>query len=158
MWNIKILAVGSIKETYFKNAIAEYLKRLAFYARIEIVELSPQSFSAEGQKVKAILEEGRAILKYLDKQAQKGPVSVFVLDCLGQKITSEKFSQLIEPITRQMIFVIGGTQGLSDEILARPYTKLSLSPMTFTHEMARVILLEQLYRAVTIIKGIKYHY
>lgn len=154
MYDIIILAVGKIKEKYFEEAIQEYLKRLRPYARVVIHELPPESFGkGDIERTKNI--EGDKILKFLEKQKN---AKVIVMDEQGKNFTSHEFSSFLSREHEQLVFVIGGSLGLSDEVLSRADYKLSLSQMTFTHEMARLFLCEQIYRAITIEKGKTYHY
>lgn len=154
MFNIIILAVGKIKEKYFLEACLEYLKRLKPYAKISVHELRAESFGAS-DKARARKMEGERILEFIKKQ----PLSeVLVLDEHGQSFISIDFSKMLEKANRQVIFVIGGSLGLDKEVLNKPWSKISLSSLTFPHELARVVLLEQVYRAATIAKGKEYHY
>ena len=150
-----ILAVGKIKEEYFKKACGEYLKRLYPYARISVEEIPYEPFRHEGEKNKAKQKEGERIGRFLEK---KGECEVFILDEHGKEYTSERFARTIENTSKPIIFVIGGSLGMSEEVLSLTHKKIALSPLTFPHELVRVILLEQVYRAVTIIHGKTYHY
>jgi len=153
MYDIIILAIGKIKEKHFQAAIGEYLQRLQPYARVNVVEL-PFSPFKEGQAANAKKQEGEKILKFL---ATKPDARIIAMDEHGQNLSSREFSDFLDkPGT--FIFVIGGTAGLSEEVLAKAESKLALSAMTFPHEMARLFLCEQIYRAATIQKGKAYHY
>ena len=155
MFDIIILAVGKIKETYWREAIAQYLKRLRPYVKVSIQELPAESFIRDSDKAKAKEKESRRILSFLDQQAES---KIFILTEEGNNFDSLKFSEDLKKLSGQrIIFVIGGALGLSEEV-KRCGSKLSLSKMTFPHELARVILLEQLYRAITIVKHKNYHY
>lgn len=155
MFSITILAIGKIKERYFAEAIEEYKKRLKPYAKIDIVELKVEPFS-ENTKDKAKNIEAKRILSFLEKHSDG---QIFILDENGKNPASREFAQMIEKSeNNHFIFVIGGSLGFAKEILEKPWPKISLSAMTFPHEMARVILIEQIYRAVTIIKNKDYHY
>lgn len=151
---ITVLAVGKVKEKYFAQAIAEYSKRLKPYAVLKVVELEPVSFSGANQE-KAKREEGESIAKFLEKQVDK---FIIALDEGGQQFNSVKFASYLEKINKPIIFIIGGTVGLSDDVKNKADLKLSLSALTFPHELVRVILFEQLYRATTIINNKNYHY
>lgn len=153
MIDVIILAIGKVKEVYFAEAINEYLKRLKPYARVKLIELSHESFSP-GEEQKAKNREGEKILKYLETCENS---KIVVLDERGKEFSSEEFSQFLSS-PETFVFVIGGTVGLADEVLKKANYRLSLSAMTFPHEMARLFLCEQLYRAVTIQKGKSYHY
>ena len=155
MFHITLLVIGKIKENYFAEAINEYSKRLKPYAKLDVVELKAESFS-EGAKEKAKKMEAERILSFLDK---KPDAQVFILDENGKNPTSKEFAQIMEKSeSGHFIFVVGGALGFASEIIEKPYLKLSLSNMTFPHEVARVVLFEQIYRAMTIIKGKEYHH
>lgn len=142
---IKIICVGKIKEQYLKDAILEYKKRISKYHKLEIIELPDNS----------IEEEGNAILKVINDKDY-----VITLEIGGQMIDSIEFSNRIEKIFIEhsnITFIIGGSDGLSDKIKAISNFKLSFSKMTFPHQLFRVILLEQIYRAFKIMKNETYH-
>ena len=142
---IKIICVGKIKEQYLKDAILEYKKRISKYHKLEIIELPDNS----------IEEEGNAILKVINDKDY-----VITLEIEGQMIDSIEFSNRMEKIFIEhsnITFIIGGSDGLSDEIKAISNFKLSFSKMTFPHQLFRVILLEQIYRAFKIMKNETYH-
>ncbi|HCC07947.1 MAG TPA: 23S rRNA (pseudouridine(1915)-N(3))-methyltransferase RlmH [Clostridiales bacterium] len=156
---ITIISVGRIKEKYFEDAISEYTKRLSKYCSLDFVEVpdekAPESMSGkeeEGVKEK----EGERILKNIrDKQY------VIALEIKGQQKTSEELSGLVENLSVQgksdLAFVIGGSLGISKEVLARADYNLSFSRMTFPHQLMKLILVEQIYRSFRIIKGEPYH-
>lgn len=149
-----ILAVGGIKDAPLKEIAEEYLKRLAPYAKVEIQEIKAEAFGT-GDEEKAKKKEGERILNFLEKKPE---AKVYLLAEAGKLKDSKEFARSLGAEDGPVIFVIAGALGFSDEVLKKPFAALSLSPMTFTHEMARVILLEQLYRAATILKGKRYHY
>lgn len=156
MFHITILAVGKIKEKYFQAAFEEYLKRLKPYAKIQIMELESESFGQDtGSREKAKKKEGGRILKFLQKKQDS---EVIILDDGGKQFSSPLFAEFLDGIDRRIVFVIGGSLGLSDEIKTEPFTRLSLSAMTFPHELARVVLLEQIFRSAAILKNKEYHY
>jgi len=155
MLDITILAIGKIKEEYFKKACGEYLKRLSPYARISVEEIPYESFRHDGEKNKVKQKEGERIKKFLEK---KGECEIFILDEHGKEYTSEQFAQTIEKTSKPIVFVIGGSLGMSEEVLSLSHKKITLSSFTFPHELVRVVLFEQLYRAITIINGKTYHY
>ncbi|MBI3626418.1 23S rRNA (pseudouridine(1915)-N(3))-methyltransferase RlmH [Candidatus Uhrbacteria bacterium] len=155
MYPIKILAVGGIKSDYFREAIAEYSKRLKPLAKLEIVELEPEPFTDDRQKAQSVRLEERRVMEYLENHRQD---EVILLDKSGEQLSSEQLAKRLEAIARPIVFVIGGTLGFGQELLSVAHKKLSLSKLTLTHEMARLLLLEQVYRSATIIKNIKYHY
>jgi len=157
--NITILCVGKIKEKFFADAISEYKKRLSGYCRLDVIEVEDEStrVSDNGGSSDLIKErEGQRIEKYLDKDAYK-----IALAINGKKFDSPGFSQMLDKIwlsgKSHIIFVIGGSVGLSDSVLGGCDMKLSFSDMTFPHQLMRVILLEQVYRAFRISKNEPYH-
>lgn len=159
MIKISIISVGKIKEKYLKSGIDEFSKRLSKYCKLDIVELSdekaPENLShKEMEMVKN--KEGNAILSKL-KQNQY----VIALAIDGEKMSSEKFAKKIESLSvggnSHLCFIIGGSLGLSDEVLSRADMKMSFSDMTFPHQMMRLILLEQIYRCFRINNHEPYH-
>lgn len=155
MFNITILAVGKIKEKYFQEAIGEYLKRLKPYAKITIEELKAEPFKNESEKIKSKKIEGGRILNFLEKHSGS---EVIILDEHGKKFSSPEFTNYLLKINRQIVFVIGGALGIDESVSKKYKNKISLSDMTFPHEMARLFLSEQIYRATTIVKRKEYHY
>ncbi len=157
--NIQIICIGKLKEKYWTEAVAEYSKRLSRFCALEIVELKesrlPDKASAAEEKL-VKQEEGREILK-----AIKPGTFVITLEILGKQLDSpqlaEKISQLSLEGKSSIAFVIGGSLGLSEEVSKRADFKLSFSKMTFPHQMMRVILLEQVYRAFKINRNETYH-
>lgn len=153
MMRFYIIGVGKIKETYMQQAIADYVKRLSKYVKIDIIEV-PEDNSP--QEEKRIEKEGQMLLKRIPT----GSVIV-VLDLHGKEINSEKLAEYIGSKTvagkSDFVFVIGGSDGISSEITSRADLRLCLSPMTFTHQMTRLIIAEQLYRAMKINNGEQYH-
>ena len=156
---ITVCAVGKLKEKYLRDAIAEYSRRLDRYCRLEITEVPDEKIpenahSAEERAVKE--EEGKRLLRCIPD-----PSRVIALDIRGKGYSSEAFAGRIEEAGLQGIshltFVIGGSLGLSDAVLSRADEKLSFSQMTFPHQLMRVILLEQIYRAFRIISHEPYH-
>lgn len=156
---IHIIAVGKIKESFFRNGIAEYEKRLRPYAKVEVVEIPeerrPLPASAATESC-AMEKEAERILTALPRDA-----FVFALDRTGEDWSSEElaasFSSRQISGQNRIAFVIGGDLGLAPAVLARSGMRLSLSRMTFTHPMARLVLLEQIYRAFRIVHGEPYH-
>lgn len=155
---ITIACVGRIKEKYFTDAIAEYMKRLSRYADVEITEVpdekAPESLSeARKEQIKNI--EGQRLLKAI----RKSYVVALAID--GKQTDSEGFADFISESALRGIshitFVIGGSLGLSSEVLKAADYKLSFSKMTFPHQLMRVILAEQIYRAFRIMKNEPYH-
>ncbi|KAB3532173.1 23S rRNA (pseudouridine(1915)-N(3))-methyltransferase RlmH [Alkaliphilus serpentinus] len=157
--NITIISVGKIKEKYFKDAILEYSKRLSIYCKLKLIEVqdekAPESYSqAEILQVKA--KEGEGIIKNI-----KDGSYVIALEVKGKMLSSEDLAEKIQGLGLQgnshLIFIIGGSLGLSQEVLNRADFKLSFSPMTFPHQLMKVVLLEQIYRAFKINSNEPYH-
>lgn len=159
MYRISILAVGRLKEKYLAEGAAEYLKRLAPYARIEVDEVNDESFSdapspAEYEKVKE--KEGERLLKRLRRDTY-----LVALDPRGRMHTSEEMAGVLEKLALagrgDITFVIGGSLGLSQAVLDRANMRLSFSNLTFPHQLMRIVLLEQIYRWFKIARGEQYH-
>ena len=153
---IKIIALGKIKEKYLKSGIDEFLKRLTPYASVSVVELNPIEIKDENLKDKTLLDEGEKILSNI-----KPLDFVITLEIEGQQFSSEDFAQKIKDLTnngtQEIVFVIGSSCGIGKNVSTRADLKMSMSKMTFLHEFARLILIEQIYRAFKINKGEKYH-
>lgn len=153
---IKIIALGKIKEKFLKDGIDEFLKRLTPYASIEIVELNPIEIRDENLTQKALLEEGEKILSNIKKESY-----VITLEIQGKQLSSEDFAQKINEITMdgvgELVFVIGSSCGIAKTVSERADFKLSISKMTFLHQFARLLLVEQIYRAFKILKNETYH-
>ena len=153
---IKIIALGKIKEKFLKDGIDEFLKRLTPYASIEIIELPAIEIKDENLTNKILNQEGEKILAHIKPQS-----FVITLEIQGKMFSSEEFAHKIEQLTNEgvgeIVFVIGSSCGLSNIVSARADLKLSLSKMTFLHQFARLLLVEQIYRAFKIIKGETYH-
>lgn len=156
---ITILCVGKIKEKFYRDALEEYIKRMGRYAKVEIIEVldekTPDGASAVVET--AIKEkEGERLLAKWDESAY-----TYVLAINGKQYSSEEFAAGIDRLgtygTSHIQFVIGGSLGLSDKILKKADELLSFSKMTFPHQLMRVVLLEQIYRAYRIIKNEPYH-
>lgn len=157
--NITIIGVGKIKEKFMQEAIKEYSKRLSRYCNLKIIEVpdekAPENLSdREMELIKR--REGEKILSKLSTNSY-----VIALAIEGKSLSSEDFSKKIDELglsgVGDISFVIGGSLGLSKEVLDRSDFKLSFSKMTFPHQMMRLILLEQVYRAFRISKGEPYH-
>lgn len=156
---ITILCVGKIKERYFTDAIAEYMKRLSRYATVQIIEVPDEktpdgASAAEEQQILQV--EGDRLLKHMQGDAYR-----VVLAIDGTMVDSVELSQKLEKITvsgaSHIQFIIGGSLGLSKEVQKKADWKLSFSKMTFPHQLMRVILLEQIYRAFRIRNNEPYH-
>ena len=156
---ITVLCVGKVKEKFFTDAIKEYSKRLSRYCKLEIVEVADEKTpdGASELVVSQIKEkEAERMEKYLPESAY-----VIALAIEGKKLTSEKLAEKIDSLgisgTSHLVFLIGGSLGMSDRLLKRADYLLSFSEMTFPHQLMRVILLEQVYRSYRIIHGEPYH-
>lgn len=156
---IRVISIGKIKEDYLKQGIAEYLKRIKPYCQIEIVEVNDSSITdnpniSEIAKVKN--EEGLRVLKLL-----KPNDYVINLDLNCWEFSSEEFAEFLQKKLEFagafLTFVIGGSYGLSDALKQRANTSISLSKMTFLHQMSRLVLLEQIYRSFKILNHETYH-
>ncbi len=148
---IKLIFVGKTKEKFLKERISEFLKRLRSYAKVTVLEIPDSDTEREGKKILALL--GR--IDYLTGKDDY----LIAMAIGGKEFSSEEFADFIKGNypARNISFVIGSQNGLSDKVLEKADKKISLSKMTFTHEMARLILIEQIYRAFTIIQGKSYH-
>lgn len=151
---ITLISVGSIKENYLKDCIKEYLKRLSKYCQVNIIEVPDKSIGNDLNKV--IKEEGEEILK-------KIPANSYVVCCdgKGKMLDSLGFAKKIDEIysfySMNICFIIGGSLGLSPKVLEKADFIFSFSPLTFTHQFAKIILLEQIYRAFKINNHEVYH-
>ena len=153
MLNIKIITIGKIKEKWINEGIHEYIKRLKPYAKIEIVELKSESFSPNNKQKAMAIESARieeALLKERDS-------AIYFLDEYGDNLSSKEFAYKLDKENGKIVFVIAGALGYNREILKNK-NLISLSRLTFTHTMARLILLEQIYRSICILKDKEYHY
>jgi 23S rRNA (pseudouridine1915-N3)-methyltransferase len=157
--NINIITVGKVKEKYLRDGIEEYKKRLTRYCNMEIIEVpdekTPDNASQkEEEQIKA--KEGIAILKHVKENS-----FVIALAINGKNLSSEEFADQISNLgingNSNVTFIIGGSLGLSQEVLNRSNYKLSFSKMTFPHQLMRMILVEQIYRGFRIMNGEPYH-
>lgn len=156
---IIIISVGKIKEKYLLNGISEYAKRLTKYTQLDFIELkdepAPESLSQKEQE-KVKLVEGEKILGRIDQGS-----FVIALDLKGQQLSSEdlaeKFIEIQNYHSSNITFIIGGSLGLSEEVLKHSNYKLSFGSFTFPHQLMKLILLEQIYRAFRIINNEPYH-
>ncbi len=153
---IKIIALGKIKERFLKEGIDEFLKRLTPYASVEITELTAIEIKDQNLTAKVLDEEAEKILAHIKQHSY-----VITLEIGGKMLSSEEFAEKINTLanegTGEIVFVIGSSCGISPKVSARANFKLSMSKMTFLHQFARLILVEQIYRAFKIIKGETYH-
>lgn len=156
---ITLITVGKIKEKYLEQAIAEYSKRLSRYCKLEIIQVADEK-TPDGasplveEQIKE--KEGQRILSHI-----KDGMYVIALAIQGNMLTSEELAQKMDTLgisgVSHAVFVIGGSLGLSEQVLKRADYQLSFSKMTFPHQLMRVILLEQIYRSYRIISGAPYH-
>ena len=154
---LTIICPGRVREKWLADGIAEFIKRLSRYAAVQMIEVQDLPDSLPVDRVLA--EEGEMILKALAKS--RAQATVVALDLSGKQVDSVQFSiRLTDWLDRggsEVVFLIGGSNGLHPSVLARAQERLSLSGMTFTHQMTRLILLEQCYRAFRIRSGEPYH-
>ncbi|MDO5725346.1 MAG: 23S rRNA (pseudouridine(1915)-N(3))-methyltransferase RlmH [Tissierellia bacterium] len=156
---IRIIAVGKLKEDYLKKGIAEYLKRLKSYVDIEIIEIidekAPENLS-EKELEQVLEKEGQRILKKLPKDAY-----IISLSINAKELSSEQFAQKIKTFenkgVKNLVLIIGGSNGLSKTVLSLSDEEISFSKLTFPHQLMRIILAEQIYRAYRIINNHPYH-
>lgn len=158
MINVNIICVGTLKEKFFSDAINEYKKRLQRYCKFNIIELSEEKITdqeTQAQIDKTLLKEGEKILSKINKS------DYIIAMCIeGKQLSSEEMSKKLSDISMTngtVDFVIGGSWGLSPDVKNRADFKLSVSKMTFPHQLFRVMLSEQIYRAFSITANAKYH-
>lgn len=156
MLNIDIICVGKLKEKFFAAACDEYKKRLGVYCRLNICELAETPASGAGEVARALAEEGARISAKIPKDAY------LICMCIeGSELSSEELSKKLEGLKcsgrSRLCFVIGGSNGIDETVKSRADLKLSMSRMTFPHHLARVMVLEQIYRAFKIEEGSGYH-
>ena len=156
---ITLVTVGKIKEKFFEDAIKEYSKRLSRYCKLEILQVADEKTpegASEAVELQIKEKEGQRILSLIRDDAY-----VIALAIEGKMLDSEELAERIEKLgvsgISQIVFVIGGSLGLSAQVMKRADYALSFSRMTFPHQLMRVILLEQIYRSYRIIKGEPYH-
>ena len=152
--NFRIIGIGKTTDQHIQRLCEDYLQRLKHYATVEVEFLDiKKKYSQADQKI----VEGELMLSKIQKAS-----IVVLLDETGKSISSKSFAAFVQKRlnagSKEVIFLIGGAYGFSEEIYQRADFKIALSPMTFTHQMVRLIFLEQLYRAFTILKGEKYHH
>ena len=156
---IQIICIGKLKEKYWTDAVNEYMKRLSKYCDIDILELKESKLpdkASLAQEAAVVEEEGKTILKHI-----KDGSYVITLEILGKNLTSEELASKMEELPlmgkSHVTFIIGGSLGLSKEVSKRSDFKLSFSKMTFPHQLMKLILLEQVYRAFRINNNEPYH-
>ncbi len=159
MYKITILCVGNLKEAYWRDACAEYQKRLRPFCRFTVTEVAEERLpdKASPAQIEALIDaEGRKLLAKLEPQSL--PIALCIE---GKEQSSEQLAASIERLAvggeGDITFIIGGSWGLSDAVKAQARLRLSMSPMTFPHQLARVMLCEQIYRAMQILSGGQYH-
>ena len=155
-----VLAIGKLKEQYLRDGVAEFVKRLRVYGGVTITELSESKMSGSGDRtarLQAVNDEGERLLKGVSNYAY-----VVLLDVYGKTTSSEALAARIAELEvsgiSEMVFIIGGAFGVSEELRKRADWRLSFSPMTFTHQMVRLLLVEQIYRACKINRNEPYHW
>lgn len=152
--HLRVVAVGKIKERYLQEGIAEYRKRLRPYTRMTIEEVPDEPLRGEGKKARE--DEGNRILNRVGATAY-----LVALDRRGKAYSSEEFAAWLgdrEMAGKEVVFAVGGTTGLSPRVLERADASLSFSRLTFPHQLFRLLLLEQIYRAFKILRGEPYHW
>ena len=159
MLHINVICVGKIKESFFRDAILEYSKRLSRFCNLTITELQDEKIPEKAsEKIEQEIKEkeGQNIISHIKKDSY-----IICLDLNGKEFSSEQFSKKIEDISMessQITFVIGGSLGLNQEILSLANQKICFSKMTFPHQLIRVFLLEQIFRAFKISNNETYHW
>ena len=156
---ISIVCVGKIKEKYLKLGIDEFSKRLSKYCKLEVIELDDEKAPENLSDKEMLMIKEKEGKKILSKIKDNSHVIALAID--GKNLSSEELAETIDKLgirgISHIVFVIGGSLGLSDEVLKRANYKLSFSKMTFPHQLFRVLLLEQIYRAYKIINNESYH-
>lgn len=159
MLEVTVVCVGKLKEQYLRDACAEYSKRLGAFCRLKVVELAPERLSdspSQAEIEKALALEGKRILEKIPERA-----AVISMCIEGKQLSSQELSNELSSFASQGVgsvaFVIGGSFGLSKQVKEKSRIRLSVSKMTFPHQLFRVMLLEQIYRAFQIQSGTKYH-
>jgi 23S rRNA (pseudouridine1915-N3)-methyltransferase len=153
---IKIVSVGKVKKGFIRQGEIDYIQRIQKFSSLQIDHIKEEKIVKSRKPDEIITSEGERLLKKIPPRSW-----IVSLDKDGTLFSSESFAQLISRVmnkgTAYLLFIIGGTLGLSKAVKNKSDTVVSLSKMTFTHEMTRLILLEQIYRSFTILKGKKYH-
>ena len=159
MQRVTVLCVGKLKEKFYIEAAAEYVKRLQRHCKLELIELPEQRLPDDPSPAeiqKALRAEGDAIREKLPKGGAVIALCIEGKPCSSQEL-SRRMADLAVQGKTQLTFLIGGSVGLDEDLKRRADWRLSMSPMTFPHHMARIMLLEQIYRAYQIADGTKYH-
>lgn len=156
---VVILAVGKLKEKYWREALAEYAKRLSAYVQISVVEVAdepaPENLS-DAERMQVLRAEGLRMEKHLRDRD-----GLIALDLRGDTLSSEAWSRKYEHLSGQgygrLVFLIGGSHGIDANLLSRAHFRWAFGPMTLPHQLARVVLVEQIYRGIRIARGEPYH-
>ena len=155
-----VVCIGKLKEAYLREGVDEFVKRMRVYGGVAITELNESKIGdkpSDTDRQQVVVEEGQRLLKASPKSAY-----TVLLDVYGKTMSSEVLAQKVQDLevggTSDMAFIIGGAFGVSDELRRSVHMKLSFSPMTFTHQMVRLLLVEQIYRACKINKNETYHW
>lgn len=156
---ITIISVGKLKEKYLKAGISEYSKRLKSYTKLDIIEVNdePAAKNLSQKDIEQVKEiEGKKILNKIPDRTE-----VIALDLKGKELTSEKFAKYINDTTiygkSHIVYIIGGSNGLSSEVLERSNLRISFGKLTYPHQLMRLILIEQIYRSFKILNNEPYH-
>lgn len=159
MLNITLICIGKLKEKYLKDACDEYTKRLSTLCKLNMIELAPERLSdnpSQKEIENALANEGKRIIEKIPNGSQ-----VYTMCIEGKQFSSQELSVKLDTAAvsgvSNITFIIGGSFGMSEEVKAKSSVRLSMSKMTFPHQLARVMLLEQIYRAMQISIGTKYH-
>ena len=156
---ISVVCVGKIKESFYRQAVDEYAKRLSKYCKFEVIEVADEKTPDKASEIMENQIKEKEAERILEKI--KEDAYVFTLEIKGKRFTSEGFADCIRNVTLRgkshLVFVIGGSLGLHEKVLKRSNQSISFSDMTFQHQLMRVILSEQIYRAYRIINGEPYH-
>ncbi len=156
--DVSLICVGKLRESFYKDACAEYIKRLGAYCKISVTEMPEErkgDSPSEGEKRACLEREADLIMRAVPRGA-----ALTALCIEGRQMSSEELARTMEGLmasSSKLCFVIGGSDGLSERVKAASRLRLSMSPMTFPHHLARVMVLEQLYRGFSIINNGKYH-
>lgn len=155
-----VVCIGKLKDAYLRDGVAEFVKRMRSYGGIAITELNESKIGdkpSDADRKQVVIEEGQRLLKAVPKSAY-----TVLLDVYGKTMSSEQLAAMVSQLEvdgiSDMAFIIGGAFGVSDELRQVVKSKLSFSPMTFTHQMVRLLLVEQIYRSAKINRNEPYHW
>ena len=155
-----VVCIGKLKDAYLRDGVAEFVKRMRSYGGIAITELNESKIGdkpSDADRKQVVIEEGQRLLKAVPKSAY-----TVLLDVYGKTMSSEQLAAMVSKLEvdgiSDMAFIIGGAFGVSDELRQAVKYKLSFSPMTFTHQMVRLLLVEQIYRSAKINRNEPYHW